>query len=140
MIRDPLLYGVIGALVGGVIVWFMASSAVNNNVTGMMQMMGMRGQTQEMMQETQEVMMGNHGDESMSMNAMVDELKGKSGDEFDKTFINLMIEHHQGAIDMASVAKTSTGHQEIKDLADNIISAQTGEIDLMRQWQKTWGY
>jgi len=140
MRRDPLLYGVIGALVGGVIVWFMASSAVNNNVTGMMQMMGMRGQTQEMMQETQEVMMGNHGDESMSMNAMVDELKGKSGDEFDKTFINLMIEHHQGAIDMASVAKTSTGHQEIKDLADNIISAQTGEIDLMRQWQKTWGY
>ena len=140
MRRDLLLYGVIGALVGGVIVWFMASSAVNNNVTGMMQMMGMRGQTQEMMQETQEVMMGNHGDESMSMNAMVDELKGKSGDEFDKTFINLMIEHHQGAIDMASVAKTSTGHQEIKDLADNIISAQTGEIDLMRQWQKTWGY
>ena len=140
MRRDPLLYGVIGALVGGVIVWFMASSAVNNNVTGMMQMMGMRGQTPEMMQETQEVMMGNHGDESMSMNAMVDELKGKSGDEFDKTFINLMIEHHQGAIDMASVAKTSTGHQEIKDLADNIISAQTGEIDLMRQWQKTWGY
>lgn len=139
MKRDPLLYGIIGALIGGVIVWFLASSAVNNNMTGMMRMMGMHEQSQELMQKTQEVMMG-HGDESMSMDSMVDGLKGKTADDFDKAFISLMIEHHQGAIDMANEAKVNAGHQEIKDLADNIITAQTGEISLMRQWQTAWGY
>ncbi len=139
MKRDPLLYGIIGALIGGVVVWFLASSAVNGNMTGMMRMMGMRGQSQEMMQETQEVMMG-HGNESMSMNTMVDELKSKTGNEFDKTFIGLMIEHHQGAIDMANAAKTAASHQEIKSLAEDIILAQTKEIEMMRNWQKIWGY
>jgi uncharacterized protein (DUF305 family) len=140
MKRDPLLYGVIGALIGGVVVWFLASSAVNNNMTGMTRMMGMRqnqptqNQPGEMMQDMMEHKQG------MSMDSMVGELKGKTGDDFDKAFVNLMIEHHQGAIDMANEAKVNAKHQEIKDLADNIISAQTKEIEMMHQWQKTWGY
>lgn len=139
MNKEAVLYGIIGLLAGSLITIFIASNAVNNNMTGMMKMMGMRGQNQEMMQEAKEMMIGDHKD-NMSMSAMVDDLKGKSGDEFDKTFVDLMIEHHQGAIDMASVAKISAKHQEIKDLADNIISAQTLEIEMMRQWQTNWGY
>jgi uncharacterized protein (DUF305 family) len=143
MKKDPLLYAVIGALIGGIVVWFMATSAVNNNNTGMMGMMGMysgrtaQGSREEGMKTMHDQMMG---DDEMSMGGMVEELKGKTGDEFDKTFINLMIEHHQGAIDMARLAQQYAGHDEIKNLADAIIAAQTSEIEQMKQWFANWGY
>ena len=82
----------------------------------------------------------DHSMHSMTMADMVNSLKGKIGDDFDKAFILGMIEHHQGAIDMANEAKKSAKHEEIKQMADEIISAQSKEIDMMRQWQKEWGY
>ncbi len=77
---------------------------------------------------------------SMSMNDMMTELEGKTGDDFDKAFIEMMIPHHEGAIDMARAAQQSASHQEIKDMAEEIISAQQKEIDMMRGWQQSWGY
>ena len=82
----------------------------------------------------------NHDMSDMSMNAMMSELKGRSGDDFDKAFIEMMIEHHQGAIDMANAAKASAKHDEIKTMADDIISAQSKEIEQMKNWQTQWGY
>lgn len=79
-------------------------------------------------------------DASMTMEDMVQMLDGKTGDEFDKAFIEGMIPHHQGAIDMAVEALQNAKHQEIKDMAEAIISTQQSEIDLMRQWQEEWGY
>lgn len=73
----------------------------------------------------------------MDMNAS---LKGKNADEFDKAFLSEMIIHHQGAIDMAELAKVNAKHEEIKRLSDEIITAQTKEIEMMKQWQKQWGY
>lgn len=78
--------------------------------------------------------------DSMTMDEMVSMLDGKTGDEFDKAFLSEMIDHHQGAIDMASRAKTSAKHQEIKTMAEEIISAQSREIEMMKQWQTSWGY
>lgn len=85
-------------------------------------------------------MMGNGGsmdmdDMMMSMNA---ELRGKTGDVFDRAFLAEMIVHHQGAVEMAQLALSSAKHQEIKDLASAIIAAQNKEIAEMREWQKTW--
>ena len=79
-------------------------------------------------------------DTSMSMSDMTAGLKGLTGDAFDKKFISEMIVHHQGAVDMANLVATQAKHQEVKDLAKGIISAQTTEISQMRQWQKDWGY
>lgn len=79
-------------------------------------------------------------DDSMSMDGMVDALEGKTGDDFDKAFLDLMIEHHQGAIEMADEALVSAGHSEIKTLSEDIITAQTKEIEMMKEWQKTWKY
>jgi hypothetical protein len=85
--------------------------------------------------------MGMDGDAmSMSMDDMSAMLKGKTGDAFDKAFIEGMIPHHQGAIDMAKAAQQSAKHEEIKRMADAIISAQQREIDQMNQWMKDWGY
>ncbi len=77
---------------------------------------------------------------SLSMADMMGELEGKTGDDFDRAFIEMMIPHHEGAIEMARAAQQSAGHQEIKDMAEDIISAQQSEIDMMRGWQQAWGF
>ncbi len=74
------------------------------------------------------------------MAGMENELKGKTGDEFDKAFIEQMIMHHQGALDMAAPGEKNAEHQEVKDLSKAIVSAQTKEIQQMKQWQQEWGY
>ena len=74
------------------------------------------------------------------MAGMSTALEGKTGDDFDKTFIEQMIMHHQSAIDMAAPGEQNAKHQEVKDLTKAIISAQTKEIQQMKQWQKDWGY
>lgn len=75
-----------------------------------------------------------------SMQESVDSLKDKTGEDFDQAFINEMIAHHQGAIDMAQLAQTQANHDEIKQLSKEIISAQEKEMQLMKKWQTDWGY
>ena len=140
--RKEYLYLLIGILAGALVGIFVSISVVNSNNMGMMRMMGMN--TQGMMQSENQGMMQMHeqmmGDDEMTMGGMVNDLKGKSGDDFDKSFIEQMIVHHQGAIDMAKLAKEKAGHDEIKSMADDIISAQSNEIEMMRKWQKDWNY
>lgn len=131
--NQNLIYGVIGLLLGIVLTVLL----VNNQMYGMMRVIGMGGSAnimqRGMMDET-----GDNGMMGMSMMEMNDELKGKTGDDFDKVFISGMIAHHQGAIDMATEAKKSAKHDEIKTMADAIISAQSSEIDQMKGWYKSW--
>ena len=68
------------------------------------------------------------------------QLVGLSGDNFDKKFIENMIVHHEGAIEMAQQARLNAKHDEIKQMAEAIISAQSDEINKMKDWQKQWGY
>lgn len=140
--KTEYLYGIIGLLGGALLAILFTTNVVNSNNTQMMRMMGMH--TQNFSQAKNEGMMNMHeqmmGDEEMTMGGMVNELKGKTGDEFDKVFIEQMIPHHQGAINMAELAKTYAYHKEIKDMADDIISAQTKEIEMMRRWMQDWGY
>jgi len=124
--KKELLFGVGGLLAGAAIAITAATIAVNNSNTSMMSMMGMHTTMP--------------GKESMTMDDMVNGLKNKTGDDFDKAFIAGMIEHHQGAIDMAKLAKDNAKHDEIKNMADDIISAQSKEIDMMQTWQVDWGY
>lgn len=80
---------------------------------------------------------GETMDETMTM---YETLQGLSGDEFDKKFLELMILHHQDAIDMSKPAATQSNSQKIKDLALQIISKQQSEISQMKQWQTKWGF
>lgn len=79
-------------------------------------------------------------DNSMTMSQMTDSLKGKSGDEFDKAFLQEMISHHKGAVDMAKLAEKQAKHDEIKKLSLDIIKTQNNEINQMQSWQERWGY
>jgi uncharacterized protein (DUF305 family) len=75
---------------------------------------------------------------SETMAGMTAGLEGKSGDDFDRAFIEGMIEHHEGAVAMAQQALLSAKHPEIKQIANDIIAAQTREIDTMRGWLRSW--
>lgn len=77
---------------------------------------------------------------TMSMADMNKELEGLSGDAYDKAFIEMMIAHHEGAVDMAQLSDTRAKHDEIKKLSQDIVSAQEKEIADMKQWQIDWGY
>ena len=69
-------------------------------------------------------------DSQMGMEHDADALR-TSGD-VDADFAQMMITHHQGAIEMAKLAEDRAEHEEIKDLAKAIISAQEREIEIMR--------
>ena len=121
--KEAMLYGLIGLLFGVIIATFTVTYAINKDHDGMMRNM-----------------MNMHSGNSMSMDQMVASLQGKTGDTFDEAFINEMIDHHQGAIDMANLAKQNAKHKEIKNLADDIVVAQTKEINEMKSWQNQWVY
>lgn len=135
MKKESILFGIIGLVIGALVMMAFASNVVNSNNQSMMGMMGM-GQMNKAMEQKEE------SKRNMGMSSSMDDMMGSmnniSGYEFDKAFIDAMIVHHEGAIKMAQQAEHKAEHQEIKDLAKNIISAQTSEIEQMRQWKKDW--
>lgn len=79
----------------------------------------------------------NHSMDDMMMD-MTANMKGKTGDDLDHAFLDDMITHHQGAVDMATLLKEGTMRPELKKFADDIITAQTGEITQMKMWNEEW--
>jgi uncharacterized protein (DUF305 family) len=73
-----------------------------------------------------------------SMGMMMDPQELANREPFDKAFIDAMIPHHQSAIEMAEVAYEKSKNPRIKELAENIMSAQKREIEQMKQWRKEW--
>lgn len=82
--------------------------------------------------------MGMIGGGMMGDGSDIKELE--NAENFDKAFIEEMIPHHQMAVMMANMLKNGTQRSEMKQLADDIIKAQSDEIAQMRQWYGDWGY
>jgi uncharacterized protein (DUF305 family) len=76
--------------------------------------------------------------DEMRMSMMMSGDLGAADNQFDLRFIDAMIPHHQGAIDMANQALEKSDRPEIKQLAQDIISSQQKEIDQMQQWKQQW--
>ena len=76
-----------------------------------------------------------HGD---AMQGMVDaatmtKLESLTGAEFDKLWLESMIGHHQGAIEMAKAEIANGDNVDAKNLAKNIVTTQEAEIGQMKQ-------
>ncbi len=85
--------------------------------------------------------MGGRGGGMMHMDGMtgdLDDLKAASDAEFDREFITQMIPHHEMAVMMGSMLAAATERDEMKTLADNIITSQSREIEMMRSWLRDW--
>lgn len=63
---------------------------------------------------------------------------GPADANLDLRFIDAMIPHHQGAVDMAKTVQQNSKRSELLNLAKDIIQAQNKEIAQMRQWRKAW--
>ena len=144
MNNQTISFLVIGLLAGIVLTGTVASYAVNHSNSGMMEAFGMHDQNHldTVANDNMPGMNMSSSKASLSSpsNSVADMASGLTGDSFDKMFISEMIIHHQGAISMAKLAASQAKHQEVKDLASNIVAAQSSEIAQMQAWQKQWGY
>ena len=68
-------------------------------------------------------------DEAMGMEHATSEIEG--ADDVDRAFAAAMIPHHEGAIQMAELARERGQHEEIRTLAEAIVSAQQREIGVL---------
>ncbi|MBB5783511.1 DUF305 domain-containing protein [Nonomuraea jabiensis] len=57
----------------------------------------------------------------------------------DVMFAQMMIPHHQQAVEMADLAATRAADKEVKELAAKIKAAQDPEIQTMKGWLTAWG-
>src|SRR5215218_3302986 len=78
----------------------------------------------------------DHGSMGMGSGSMAREMVMENGKYSDKAFIDAMVPHHQGAIEMAQVALQNAEHEEIKQLSRNIISSQRAEIEELKAIKK----
>jgi uncharacterized protein (DUF305 family) len=76
------------------------------------------------------------GSHSMDMGGMMSEedlatLASAEGETFDRLFLEGMIAHHEGVIQMAAMIKDST-NSEVKKLYTDIVTGQSAEIEAMK--------
>lgn len=85
-----------------------------------------------------EMMKNQPHDMNTMMNVMNEVLKSKSGDELEQAFLEEMIIHHEGAVNMAQTIKAGTKRPELQKLADGIVNEQNQEIGMMKVWLSDW--
>ncbi len=86
------------------------------------------------MDTTMEETTGMEGMEGMDMGSMdMGSMLMEDGEYSDRRFIDLMVPHHRGAVEMARVALDGNAeHQEIERLSENIVSSQKREVKELR--------
>ncbi|MFF0079273.1 DUF305 domain-containing protein [Streptomyces canus] len=76
---------------------------------------------------------GMDGMAGMMDSADMEKLKKTSGKDFDSMFLTMMVEHHEGAVEMATTEKAKGEDQAATAMAGDIITAQNAEISEMKK-------
>lgn len=132
MKNEKILYGVIGLLLGLIIGGAVMARGGHWDKSKHYGMEGMHKMKDGMMMDDMKMDMDN------MMESMMMGLEGKTGDAFDKAFLSEMIVHHKGAVSMAEAVIKNSKKPELIKLANEIITAQNKEINMMEEWQKAW--
>ena len=72
------------------------------------------------------------GSTGMGSGGIAREMVMENGRYSDRAFIDAMVPHHQGAVEMAEAALENAEHDEIKQLSRNIVSTQQAEIQELK--------
>ncbi|HEX8251156.1 MAG TPA: DUF305 domain-containing protein [Pyrinomonadaceae bacterium] len=78
----------------------------------------------------------NHG--SAMNHSEMQSSPGAASAPYDLQFLDTMIAHHQGAVEMSKPVEAKAGRAELKTLAKNIIADQEKEIAQMKKWREEW--
>lgn len=74
-----------------------------------------------------------HAGHGMMPAEAMDQLEAATGEEFNRMWMEMMIEHHAGAIMMAEDVLKTTQDADVKGLAEAIVKAQKAEIEQMQK-------
>jgi uncharacterized protein (DUF305 family) len=105
---------------------------------GMQDMEGMKGEDGGRQEQAEKEAGNGGGMEGMDMGGNATaadtarEMVEEDGGYSDRAFIDAMVPHHQGAVEMAEVALENAEHREIRDLAEDVVTAQKAEIEKLR--------
>jgi len=112
------------------------SCSDTNQNAGEKDMNGSMNQMEKHDSMTTDNMEMDHG-MMQSMKRMSDEMNAmKMTGDFDLDFANMMIIHHQAAIDMSEVEIANGANAQVKTMAKKISTAQKSEIEQMQQFVK----
>jgi uncharacterized protein (DUF305 family) len=71
----------------------------------------------------------------MPMNGMY---LGPDDEQFELRFLDAMILHHQGAVEMAQESLQKSQREDIRQLSQEIIETQRDDITQMQAWRSQW--
>ncbi|MFD6951215.1 DUF305 domain-containing protein [Nocardiopsis sp. TSRI0078] len=77
--------------------------------------------------------MDHDGMTGMMSEEQMAELEAAEGEEFDTMFLQMMIEHHEGAVETAQTELDEGTNPEVRELAQQVIDAQRAEIEQMNE-------
>jgi uncharacterized protein (DUF305 family) len=76
---------------------------------------------------------GNGQVPGMLSDQQIQQLKSATGDDFDQTFLRLMIDHQKGAIQLAQTELVQGSDPQARRLAQDIITGQQNEVNQMQK-------
>ena len=82
--------------------------------------------------------MRGHRMAGMATQQEMNDLRQSQGREFDILFSELMIEHHEGGIQMARAEVQNGKSKKVVELAQSMIDAQQEEVEKMETWRNKW--
>ncbi|MGP3911911.1 DUF305 domain-containing protein [Nonomuraea sp. 10N515B] len=95
----------------------------------------MTGWLRELDQKVPDHHAAHDGMPGMATPEQLEALKAATGKDFDRMFLELMINHHLGAIKMSEQVLSSGSHIRIEELASDVSVTQAAEIRRMQEMQ-----
>ena len=83
--------------------------------------------------------MNHNGMNHNSMNhSEIKSAPNAAAQAYDLQFLDTMISHHEGAVEMAKAAELKTQNAELKTFTAKIVADQNREIAEMKRWRESW--